>query len=479
MSLRRGVQVELAEVLTGRAGLFAMQELLAGRRVRARLRRDTGALLSDAALGPLRLQRAKFKPGRYLRASYQAALSPNNGGTIKARPIEVTWNADGMEVCHPLQPDLLDLQAEAIRSGLAAPFERLAARLPSVDACIQISPLDAAFPQLMRLSDPQFVQELLREVLDRRPGPDTNKLPFHHSVTPIRYRPGQRHVLRYDFAFGDGRSSEQGTIFAKLYQHAARGTRIFQLTSQVSDWLEARQEGIGSLRPLAYFAEQAVILYPQVTGRQLSRALFASDRWIPKYLSLAGSILRALHQAPAKLAEDLEVNTLSDEARVILRASEHIQVLLPDTGAKIRAILERGQALYERIPQESPVFTHSDFKADHLWITPASLMLIDFDTCSRTDPAIDVGKFLADLQWWYSLYEKPGLQQAQNCFLNSYTPGVPQERLLRARLYEVLILTKTIIRRVPIFDRHWASRTSSWIDRAESLLCALEAQWAK
>ena len=39
--------------------------------------------------------------------------------------------------------------------------------------------------------------------------------------------------------------------------------------------------------------------------------------------------------------------------------------------------------------------------------------MIDFDTCSLSDPAADIGKFLADLQWWYTLYGQTGVEQAQ------------------------------------------------------------------
>lgn len=477
MTLSREAQRDLADVLTGRAGLVAVQELLTGRKVRARLRREIGALLSGAALGALHLQRVKLKPGKYLRASYQAGLIPGNGEKMGARPVEVTWAADGKGACHMPQPDLLDQQAEAIRTGLAAPFRSLVAPLPSVDACLQISPLDASFPRLVQLSEPQYVQALLQDAFDGYTGPAAGGHPFPCSVTPIRYRPGQRHVLRYDFTVGNDRAGEPGVVFAKLYQSTLRGARTCQLASQVSDWLQARQDGIASLRPLAYLPDDAVILYPQVLGRPLSHSLQVSERRVVRYLVLTGLLLRALHQTPAQLAEDLELKTLADEAHVILRASEHIQVLLPGTGAKISALLERIQRFYERLPQEAPAFTHSDFKADHVWITPAGMMLIDFDTCTRTDPAIDVGKFLADLRWWYTLLKKPGFEQAQECFLNNYAPGIPAERLVRARLYEVLILTKTIIRRIPIFDHDWATRTAGWMDRAESILNDLEAQW--
>ena len=60
------------------------------------------------------------------------------------------------------------------------------------------------------------------------------------------------------------------------------------------------------------------------------------------------------------------------------------------------------------LPQEEPGFTHSDFKADHVLVTPQGLALIDFDTCSLADPALDVGKFLADLDYWFANFGRDG-----------------------------------------------------------------------
>ena len=96
--------------------------------------------------------------------------------------------------------------------------------------------------------------------------------------------------------------------------------------------------------------------------------------------------------------------------------------------------------MHERLSQEPPTFAHRDFKSEHVWVTPGGLTLIDFDGSRLADPALDVGTFLADLRWWHETYNLPGLVQAQERFLAGYIPGTPKERLLRARLYEVIKL---------------------------------------
>ena len=71
-------------------------------------------------------------------------------------------------------------------------------------------------------------------------------------------------------------------------------------------------------------------------------------------------------------------------------------------------------------------------------------------------------------------YALDGVAAAQAQFLAGYgstTPG----RLARARLYEALVLTKSTVRRVKLFDRNWAPRTERLIGRATLVLDRLAA----
>jgi len=142
-------------------------------------------------------------------------------------------------------------------------------------------------------------------------------------------------------------------------------------------------------------------------------------------------------------------------------------------GPAIEGLLARAGELHERLSQEPPTFTHGDFKSEHIWAAPGGFTLIDFDGCRLADPAYDVGKFLADLQLWFTAYDQEGLEQVQEHFLAGYAPRAPQERLLRARLYEAVQLVK-IARRVPLFDRDWAALTKQVIRRAQAVMNDLE-----
>ncbi len=88
---------------------------------------------------------------------------------------------------------------------------------------------------------------------------------------------------------------------------------------------------------------------------------------------------------------------------------------------------------------------------------------------------MDIAKFLADLEWWFTLQGISGVEEAQVELLKGYVgEGEPDpiiyERLTRAKLYYALILTKIVVRRVPIYKKEWPALTAQIIERAAAVL---------
>lgn len=459
------MEQDITNALSGRAGLDGICWLLLDAQPQELLRRELAALLPSAALlGDGRLHRAKYKPGRYLQAYYDLTINGPGASERSTRAIEVLWTPAGMWQEQP--PAARAMQEEAINTGLAAPFRQLMAEAPAHGLRIQVAPLDAEFPNLVRLSDPRYVREVIAAAHAIGNGLKSG-LSSSYAVTPVRYRPGQRHVLRYDPAEGFG----AGTIFAKVY-NSDKGARTFSVATRIADWLIAKESGITVARPWAYVAEERLVLYPLVTGTPLTDLLRDANADTARLLQLSGAALRTIHQTPESLVE-LKPHDFAAEVKAIARAAEHLRPLLPATAERITAILDRGRALYEQLPQEPPTFAYGDFKADHLWLTASGLTMIDFDTCYRFDPAIDIGKFLADLHYWYDGLGRTGVADAREQFLAGYAHDIPPDRLLRARVFEALVLIKSTVRRVRLFDDDWAPRTERLIERAAAVLEAI------
>src|SRR2546428_2952104 len=124
--------------------------------------------------------------------------------------------------------------------------------MPSLAMSVEVSPLDPSFPQLVRLSDPEYVGQMLARCAPTHPLPAGG-----YAVTSVRYQPGQRHVLRYEAADAPG----QPIMFAKPYENED-GSRIATVGTQAADWLAPRQEGATRLPPLAHGPPDPLGLHP-------------------------------------------------------------------------------------------------------------------------------------------------------------------------------------------------------------------------
>src|SRR5437879_7005568 len=369
--------MSIADMLSGPAKLEAIQWVLLSAAPRRVLRDQLKALLSAPdMLGPCRLRRARFKPGRKLTGHYDVLVHVEGTEGYGARPIAVTWRLDGDADRHQAGDDLAGMQAEAVRQGMAAPFRQLTAELPEWSMHIQVSPLDPRFPRLVRLSDPQYVRARLATAYAASDLAPDQPRPGGYAVTPIRYHPGKRHVLRYDPLD----AAKGGTVFAKLYA-GEDGARAFRVARHVADWLAEHGEAMRAVRPLAYVAEDGVVLYARVVGAPLSERLHRPSEGVAQCLERAGAALHALHHLPPAVAGPLKLHEFAAEVSEIAReACDHIPALLPSVGAAIDALLDRSRELHERLPQEPPTFTHGDFKSERVWAAPGGPTLIDFDT---------------------------------------------------------------------------------------------------
>ncbi|MEZ4661178.1 MAG: aminoglycoside phosphotransferase family protein [Caldilineaceae bacterium] len=446
----------IAEIMSGACGIEGVQRLMAEDAIGGVVQ---SMLQPSAALAACHLRRAKFKPGRKLTAYYDVAIDDPrqaDGTTVRliTRPMTVTWTPPGTP--HKLATAAGALGAEIQQRGLAEPFAQLICDRPDANLHVQVAPFDPVFPHLARLMDPHYAREALHDCA----APDS-----HWTVTPIRYRPRQRHVLRYDVQ-GDAAltSTPPQTLFAKVYADDSRQAFCAR-NHQIADWLAAASSTVSALRPLAYLPADFTILYAQVDGQPLSAKLenVGETGADAPYHNLAqtGAALHTLHRAPASLTNGLPPLPMDAELKAIKRTCEHIAALLPDVWRQIQSILAQAAAMYATLPQEAPTFVHGDFKADHVLAAGDRLTLIDFDSCALADPAYDIGKFIADLVWWDGDVRSAACERAVDAFLDGYGLSAHEPRWQRARIWQALIGIKMTAHRVRIFDAQWAARTAA------------------
>jgi hypothetical protein len=200
----------------------------------------------------------------------------------------------------------------------------------------------------------------------------------------ISYAPGRRAVIQY--SLDDGRRA-----IGKVYRPGG-SKPAYQLAKRLS----STALGDSVVTPVALVEDLELILWEEVEGMLLSD-LFGSEGYISG-LSATGKILRRLHLQPcATLAGS---TTLEDELGTI---HEHI--------SRLRGVFEEEEldplrSLHSALEQPcaelapSPESTiHGDFHDRQVIIHDGRPVILDLDGLSAGDPAIDVGNFLAHIDF--------------------------------------------------------------------------------
>jgi aminoglycoside phosphotransferase (APT) family kinase protein len=419
----------------GRRGLQEMLQSIAG---------------PNRGIRSIRLRRAKFKPGRKLTASYDVAL----GGVAHPAPVTVTWYADGAP---PVAAQLAEAQRELRDDGAFTGFDRLWAFDADAGMVIMVAPLDPAFRALGRFSDPINAPAILA-LCD---SPDGDR-PNRYTVRPIRYRPGKRHVLEH-------RGPSGQRAFVKLYRDGTAAQVAVAVTTFAEQLERAGVHGATAVRPAAVMADADALLFRPVAGTPLSRSLRGDESAEPGRLHDVGRLMRAVHSVVPDAAWRLRERELDSETSAVLRACEAMVGLRPELGVIAVRVVERAREGLEALAPEPATVVHGDLKADHLLLNRDGIAILDTDRSALADPALDIGKLLADLRWWSWVRDQPGTA-AEAELLAGYRPA--NGRLARAELYAALWLVKMAARRVPVASRDWARRTASLLQLTERAVSA-------
>jgi phosphotransferase family enzyme len=445
--------MRVADVISGREGLRGVRWLLLSRESLDRIRGTlSGMLLSPESLGDCRLTRAKFSAGHKLTAYFDVSLRTAEGARIQVRPVVVTWCGEKNNM---VGENAESIQDEAKRRDVCAPFRELSADGLGWNMRVKVAPFDISFPELVRLSDPIYAGEVL----------DTQGcVP---EVSWLRYRPGRRHVLRYQLPSPNGSRS----VFLKLYG-AGHARSAYEDSVKISDWPSFRGSGVACLRPICFLEGDSAVVYSQACGILLSTHYGYPNPLLARLLERTGAALRLLQSAPATLVRSRRRN-FANHVEMIASTVAHRAPLLPSAANALPEFLERARRVHERIGSEpEEVFAHGDIKAEHIYAADHQLTLIDFDCRCLADPAYDPGKFMADLDLRLSSFGAAIVEQAQAHFLAGYAPD--SDELVRIRLWHALMMAYLGWRRVAWFDSDPAALLASALSRAERVLCLAE-----
>lgn len=439
----------LGDALDGRLGQGAVRRIVRDP-MRFGLRNVTGRNLPGDGTWRLTLLRTKYKPSRKLTAYYHLS-SGGLGG--QGSHLAVSWHA------HP-QAQLRITAHAAGRREPPALFEQASAQPDGAWMTMLESPADPAMPQLGRLTDHGHLADLVDRLTGR-----SAKSTEPASISTIRYRPGQRHVLAARLGLT--------AIYVKADRDDS-GARAVPVAEFLGRVLARRCQDALVAEPVGYSGDDSAALWWAASGQPLSRVISRPTSGQARAVERAGRVLRALHDCPSTEGVDpaLELIGWHDaptEAASTLRAGEHIAALLAPVGRTYEAAVGEVMDGLDRLPKEPATFCHGDFKTDNLLVHKGALRILDLDRACWADPAVDLGKFLADLRWWCPLGDEAGTLFA--AFRAGYGHCDPT-RWARAELFAALFALKHAARRLPVHDADWEVRTRAQVTVATAAVRA-------
>src|SRR6266571_1100957 len=252
----------------------------------------------------------------------------------------------------------------------------------------------------------------------------------------LRYKPGKRCTLRYRLEWIDPetRATRQQSMIGKLYGDGKEGGRIFGLMQE----LETQGFGVNSTDGIripqlyGYLRELQMLLMEDIPDPTLTES-FGSPH-MTEHLQIAALALRKLHHCPLKPSRDFEV---ADQLASLRRAVSKIVPEAPDLAGLFEESLAQILSLAPHLPPHELSLVHRDFQYNQLLLGKDRATLVDFDTMSNADPALDVGDFLAHLKWkgLQLQWSEAEARSFTEAFLNAYRPDRPPELMQRIDFY--------------------------------------------
>lgn len=192
---------------------------------------------------------------------------------------------------------------------------------------------------------------------------------------------------------------------------------------------------------------------------------------------LAGLALAEVHATPPH-SRSRRRQGLGDRLQHARSRVARARLVAPELAAAATAVLDRVERLVVEVGPVRPAFIHGDYKSSQLLAHDGRVAIIDLDTAAAGDPAIDVGNFLADLNYEALTSGRRQLLGLEDVFLRAYLAEVAGAGIAqRAALFRVIALVRRAIHDFRQLAGQYSSREDyvpiALVREAEACLQAL------
>lgn len=261
---------------------------------------------------------------------------------------------------------------------------------------------DPALPGLQAVLDGPTLLAALQAALPHRPS-RANELVRCQAI-PLRYRPGKRCTLQIDLVVRHhvtGRL-QRARLYGKLYHHADKAQAVHTEMQLLHAVTTATASPLRLAEAVTFLPELGLVVQAPVAGEPLEQQLYQPERvgragqgQLMHSLGRAAHALAALHEIELVTAR---LRPATADLSKLGRRAAKVAAVAPHFGAALEQLAARLCAQVPTTPAADLRIGHGDCKPSQFLLTPAQVVLLDFDHCGMADPAADVSLFLATLR---------------------------------------------------------------------------------
>lgn len=293
-----------------------------------------------------------------------------------------------------------------------------------------IFPVDPVFPAFQTFTDSVLALPILAPHFEHlRPGVVIDNL----AVERVKYLPEISMIVRFDAGVG---GDEQLSIYGK-FQHSRRGQFTYEVMRALWE-TPARVNGdLIVAEPLAYYPKFDLLLQSELPGHEVE-----GDRHSEVFMAqceAAGRTLGHIHSSGITVGSP---HTIDVEIDRLYGRLDEFKMSGPKVYFMLRDLLKQISAKAQRVPVESPVPSHGDYKYNQFLYDGSNFGLIDVEYFVQAEPSFDLGKYCGHLapsvpKDWSDTAQA---LEARRVFLDAYCQVRPDYRGQRFPLYEALSL---------------------------------------
>lgn len=334
---------------------------------------------------------------------------------------------------------------------------------PDIHLFLFFFPTDPIFRKLGTIFDPDAMRPLLAPHYERLYKAPISSL----EVARVKYLPEVSGVVRFEAQIGD---QSPALLYGKV-QHSRRGQTTYDVMCALWNLPWRHSGDLVLAEPLAYYPELDLLLQSALPGEEID-----NDRHSEMFMGQVEAAAKAaaiIHdsriQVGAPHTVDVEIGRLTSRLDEFKMSSPRVYFILRDLITQIKTMADK-------IPPESPVPSHGDFKYNQFLFDGKHYGMIDVEYFVQAEPSFDLGKYCGHLVPATPKHWSDSVQAdvARRLFLDTYCAMRPEYRGARFPIYEALSLaTRALV-------ATW-SQMKGWEYMAETLVALgferLKTRW--